>query len=89
MGRSGAGEHGRATARLRAGGLAGVVVAVHVEEFALLLASLSKSEIADRLGVSPGTVHGRTRRVYEAAGVDTRAKLMAKFVRRPRLDDAA
>ena len=48
----------------------------------LLLDGLSEAEVAQRLDVSQGTIHGRVRRIYEAADVETRPKLMAKFIPR-------
>ncbi len=47
----------------------------------LLLCGFSENEIARHLSLSPGSVHGRIRRIYERHGVTSRPRLMAKLMR--------
>lgn len=46
----------------------------------LLLAGCSEKQVAERLGLSPHTVHVHVRGVYRRLGVNTRAELLSRFV---------
>jgi DNA-binding NarL/FixJ family response regulator len=39
-------------------------------------------EIADRMGVSPGTVHQFTKQIYEKLHVHSRTEAVVKFLKR-------
>jgi DNA-binding CsgD family transcriptional regulator len=52
------------------------------ETLNLVLEGLSKREIAERMSLSPNTVHGYIRELYKIYNVTTRARLMAKWVKR-------
>ncbi len=52
--------------------------------FNLLLEGLSEKEIAYKLGLSRHTVHSHVKDIYELAGVNSRAELLARFV--PKLE---
>jgi DNA-binding CsgD family transcriptional regulator len=52
------------------------------ETLDLVLEGLDKREIAERMKLSPNTVHGYIRELYKIYGVTTRARLMAKWIKR-------
>jgi DNA-binding NarL/FixJ family response regulator len=48
----------------------------------LLAEGFLYKEIADRMGVSPGTVHQFTKQIYEKLHVHSRTEAVVKFLRR-------
>jgi DNA-binding CsgD family transcriptional regulator len=52
------------------------------QTLAAVLDGLSEKQIASRLGRSHNTVHTHMRGIYRAFGVNSRAELLARFVRR-------
>ena len=51
------------------------------ETLGFLLTSLSEKEIAFRMGVSNHTIHGYVKQIYVHLSVESRAELMAKFIK--------